>query len=68
MLGCADLCALAPVDFTTAACVADFITALGYPTGFCDPDQTNTPAGCLACYEAIFVSDAHCVAAHDACF
>ncbi len=67
---CDDLCALAPVDSSTAACVAAFITGLGYNTShvLCDSVATNTEVGCNACYDAIAVTDGHCIAAHVNCF
>jgi hypothetical protein len=65
---CDDLCALAPVDGNTASCVSSRVFALGYDVGDPACSDANTPSGCTACYDAIAVSDADCVAVHDACF
>jgi hypothetical protein len=65
---CSELCALAPVDENTAACVAVFINSKGYNTSDPECANANYPAGCTQCYGAIDVTDADCAAAHDECF
>jgi len=65
---CSDLCALAPVGSQVASCVSEFITLKDYNTNDPKCSNANTPSGCNSCYDAIDVSDADCVAAHNKCF
>jgi hypothetical protein len=65
---CDDLCALAPVNSDVGSCVTSYIAAKGYNVSDPACGNANTPSGCNACYDAIAVSDADCVAVHNACF
>ncbi len=67
---CQDLCDLAPVDSATAACVGAYVAGLGYDTSVavCSSTDTNSPVGCMVCYDAIDITDGECIATHMACF
>jgi len=70
---CARMCKLAPVDPFTGACVARYLGKKGYKVpskhkNTCSASAINDPDGCRTCAALVGVKDAHCQAAHDACF
>jgi len=50
--------------------VSSFVASQGYDTTdpLCNLPETNTPAGCVVCYNTIAVSDDDCIAAYAQCF
>ena len=75
---CADTVNRAPltslgIDPFTGACVARYLGKKGYKVpskhkNTCSASAINDPDGCRTCAALVGVKDAHCQAAHDACF
>jgi hypothetical protein len=65
---CEELCAMAPIDPLSGACVLNFVKGRGYE-GKDEPEceSPTSPSGCRKCAKAIKITDDDCRAVKAAC-